>query len=109
MKIPNSRSLPDLLPLEFLEDDYPEEVLAIEEAPKKVAKNKKKFRDVSEKPPRDRRVGETTYRVTKAQSPNLAPKADFNARSVKESWLQGRSGKKVDPNRRPISKGFFKK
>lgn len=107
--IPNSRSLPHLLPLEYLEDDEPEEVLAIEEAPKKAPKNKKKFRDLSEKSPKDRRIGGTTYRVTKAQSTNLAPKAAFNARSIKESWLQGRSGKKVDPSRKPMSKDFFKK
>ncbi|CZR61617.1 uncharacterized protein PAC_11514 [Phialocephala subalpina] len=108
-KILNSRSLPDLLPLEFLKDDDPEEVLAIEEAPKKASKNKRKFRDLLEKVPKDRKIGGTTYRVSKAQSTNLAPKAALNARSVKESWLQGRSGKKVDPYRKPISKGFFKK
>ncbi|KAF8857334.1 hypothetical protein BDZ45DRAFT_691053 [Acephala macrosclerotiorum] len=107
--IPNSRSLPDLLPLEYLEDGDPEELLAIEDAPTKAPKNKKKSRDLSEKPPKDRRIGGTTYRVAKAQNTNLAPKAAFNARSVKESWLQGRSGKKVDPNRKPMSKGFFKK
>ncbi|KUJ19076.1 uncharacterized protein LY89DRAFT_731498 [Mollisia scopiformis] len=107
-RISRHRDVPDLLPLEFLEDDDPNEVIAAEEAPR-IAPRKKKFKELLEKGPKDRRVGKTTYRVTKTQSTNLAPKAAHNARSVKESWLQGRSGMKIDSNRKPFSKGFFKK
>ncbi|KAE8446815.1 hypothetical protein EG329_011592 [Mollisiaceae sp. DMI_Dod_QoI] len=106
-RIASYRALPDLLPMEYLEDDDVAEVVAMEEQPRNVS-TKRKFKDLSEKKPKDRRIGATTYRVTKVQSTNLAPKAAHHARSMKELWLQGRSGKKIDPSRKPFSKSFFK-
>lgn len=107
--ITNGHAIPDLLPLELLEDDDENaEDMAMEYPIQRVSK-KHKFRDISEKKIKDRKVGGTTYRVTKSQSTHLAPKAAHNARSVKESWMQGRSGTKLGPNRKVVSKGFFKK
>lgn len=75
----------------------------------RVKKGKKtKFADLVEKKPKDRRKGSTTYRVSEALSTKLAPKAAFNARLTKESWLQGRPGKLLATNRRPFSNSFSK-
>lgn len=105
----NSRELPELLPLEFLEDDdESNQVIPTQESTKRVS-NKVKFKDFSEKIPKDKRVGGTTYRVTKKQSTNLAPKASHNARAVKDAWITGRSGRIDMASRKPVSRGFFKK
>ncbi len=101
------RSLPGMLPAEYLEDTEPQEVILLDELPRKKAK-KTKF-GPAEKDPKDRRIGGTTYRVTKSSSTNLAPKSSSQARNTKESWLQGRPGKGVGINRRSFTKGFFKK
>lgn len=100
-------SLPDMLPAEYLEDTEPQDIMALDDLPRKKAK-KTKFQHPVEKGPKDRRVGSTTYRVTKPTSSNLAPKSSKNARNVKESWLQGRSGKTGGINRQSFTKGFFK-
>jgi U3 small nucleolar RNA-associated protein 16 len=102
------KPLPDMLPAEYLEDTEPQDVLPFDQFPTKKAK-KTKFHLTAEKEPKDRRVGSTTYRVTKASSTILAPKSSSQARNTKESWLQGRSGKKGGTNRTPFTKGFFKK
>jgi U3 small nucleolar RNA-associated protein 16 len=104
----SKHSLPDLLPAEYLEDTEPQNLMLSEEIPRKKAK-KTKFQQTEEKEPKDRRIGTTTYRVTKASSANLAPKSSSQARNTKESWLQGRSGKSVSTNRKSFTKGFFKK
>jgi hypothetical protein len=102
-------ALPDLLPEEYLQDDDLETgSLSGNEIPVKKAK-KMKFADLVEKKPKDRRKGSTTYRVSEVISTKLAPKASFNARSTKESWLQGRPGKALVTNRKSFSTGFFKK
>ncbi|KAH7348785.1 hypothetical protein BKA65DRAFT_594551 [Rhexocercosporidium sp. MPI-PUGE-AT-0058] len=100
-------SLPDFLPAEYLEDTDPQNLIRTEDSviPRKKSK-KTKFIDAALKAPKDRRVGKTTYRVAKAGSTKLAPKSSFVARSTKEAWLQGRSGGKVDPNRRAFGKAF---
>jgi hypothetical protein len=102
------RSLPDMLPAEYLEDTEAQEVTLLDELPRKTAK-KTKFRQTAEKNPKDRRIGNTIYRVTKTTSTNLAPKSSSQARNTKESWLQGRSGKSVGTNRKSFTKGFYKK
>jgi len=106
--IANRNTLPELLPAEYLEDTEPREIARMDEQLTKKSK-KTKFHDPTAKEPKDRRIGATTYRVTKPQSTNLAPKASFQARSTKEKWLQGRLGKNEQSNRKPFSKGFLKK
>ena len=101
-------ALPDLLPAEYLEDAEPQDLLPFDQFPIKKAK-KTKFHLAAEKEPKDRRVGSTTYRVTKASSANLPPKSSLQARNMKDSWLQGRSGKTIGTNRTSFTKGFFKK
>lgn len=102
-------TIPELLPEEYLQDEDPEAAdVSDNELPVKKAK-KTKFADVVEKKPKDRRKGSTTYRVSEVISEKLAPKASFNARTTKESWLQGRPGKTSVTNRKSFSTGFFKK
>jgi U3 small nucleolar RNA-associated protein 16 len=108
LRLSTKRALPNVLPAEYLEDEEPHDQLPFEQFPIKKAK-KTKFHLIAEKELKDRRVGSTTYRVTKANSTNMAPKSSSNARNTKEQWLQGRSGKKCATNRTPFSKGFFKK
>jgi U3 small nucleolar RNA-associated protein 16 len=108
LRFSTKRALPAMLPAEYLEDEEPRDQLPFEQFPIKKAK-KTKFNLIAEKEPKDRRVGSTTYRVTKANSTNLAPKSSSNARNTKEQWLQGRSGKNGATKRTPFSKGFFKK
>ena len=106
-----SRSnLPDLLPDEYLHDDSEsEELMDLDlEKPRQNSK-KMKFTDLTEKKPKDRRKGSTTYRVSEARSMNLAPKSSFHARSVKEAWLKGRAGNGASGSRKVASGGFFKK
>lgn len=107
VSLSTKRSLPDMLPAEYLEDTEPHDLILFDELPRKKAK-KTKFHQSTEKEPKDRRIGNTTYRVTKASSTNLAPKSSSQARNTKESWLQGRSGKSISTNRTPFTKGFFK-
>jgi len=108
LPLSSKRALPDLLPAEYLEDAAPQDPLPFDQFPIKKAK-KTKFPLVAEKEPKDRRVGSTTYRVTKASGTNLAPKSSLQARNMKDSWLQGRSGKTTGTNRTSFTKGFFKK
>ncbi|KAH9208619.1 hypothetical protein DL95DRAFT_527331 [Leptodontidium sp. 2 PMI_412] len=100
-------ALPDFLPAEYLEDTDPQDLIRTDDDDilRKKAK-KTKFIDAALKAPKDRRVGKTTYRVAKAGSTKLAPRSSFVARSTKEAWLQGRSGGKIDPNRRAFGKAF---
>jgi len=105
-------SLPDLLPEDFLDDSaaagplirFPPD----DDLPRMKAK-KTKFEPIVEKAPKDLRIGKTIYRVTKPLSTNLAPKSAHNARSTKESWLQGRVGNSIGTNRKPMNQGFFRK
>jgi U3 small nucleolar RNA-associated protein 16 len=107
-KLTSRSVLPDFLPEEYLQDEESDDDMAIEiTQPMKRAK-KTKFTDLVEKKPKDRRVGSTTYRVAEACNTKLAPKASFQARSVKELWMQGRSASGAAPNRKPFSSGFFK-
>jgi U3 small nucleolar RNA-associated protein 16 len=102
-------NLPNLLPAEYLEDDDKSRDLNSVVEPTKKRAKKTKFTDPSNKHPKDRRIGATTYRVTKTTSMEMAPKSAFHARRTKESWLQGRFGKNEEVNRKPFSKGFLKK
>ncbi|TGO70018.1 hypothetical protein BOTNAR_0004g00030 [Botryotinia narcissicola] len=108
--IPGQVPLPDLLPAEFLEDDdvdSPEPGRLHSSLPTRSVKPDK-LRRLLEKKPKDKRVGSTTFRVAESQNPLLPPKASNQARSLKESWLQGRAGTKIKPNRKPFSQGFIK-
>lgn len=100
--------LPDFLPAEFLEDndEEPQAPSGSELPVRKV--RKMKFTDLIEKNPKDLRKGSTTYRVSEVRSTKLAPKASFQARSLKESWLQGRPGSVLGTNRKPWSSGFLR-
>ncbi|TGO23932.1 hypothetical protein BPAE_0117g00280 [Botrytis paeoniae] len=108
--IPGQVLLPDLLPAEFLEDDdvdSPEPGRLHSSLPTRSVKPDK-LRHLLEKKPKDKRVGSTTFRVAENRNPLLPPKASNQARSLKESWLQGRAGTKIKPNRKPFSQGFIK-
>jgi hypothetical protein len=101
-------TLPDLLPAEFLQDEEKTPSTAEVEAIQPKSKGTKTtFADVVNAVPKDRRIGTTTYRVAKPRSLELAPKASAQARSMKDDWMQGRSGKKGVSNRKPFSSGFF--
>jgi U3 small nucleolar RNA-associated protein 16 len=102
-------ALPDLLPAEYLQDEESENGALIDSEPAEKKPKKMKFTDLVEKKPKDRRKGSTIYRVSEVRSTKLAPKASPTARSLKESWLQGRPGKVLGTNRKPFSGGFFKK
>ncbi|CAL3970699.1 unnamed protein product [Diplocarpon coronariae] len=99
-------ALPDFLPAEYLDDTEPQAAMTNTKTLERPRPKKTKFLDVASKQPKDRRIGTTTYRVAKPESTKLAPKSSFQARSIKESWLQGRSGKKVEATRRPFGKAF---
>ncbi|TGO82473.1 hypothetical protein BPOR_0823g00010 [Botrytis porri] len=108
--IPGQVPLPDLLPAEFLEDDdgdSPEPGRLHSSLPTRSVKPDK-LRRLLEKKPKDKRVGSTTFRVAENRNPLLPPKASNQARLLKESWLQGRAGTKIKPNRKPFSQGFIK-
>lgn len=104
LKLGPGASLPEFLPEEYLEDNESEDEMALEplNGAKKV--KKMKFTQLIDKKPKDIRKGSTTYRISEVRSTKLAPKSSHNAKSVKESWLQGRAG----ANRKSFSSGFFK-
>lgn len=103
-------AIPEFLPAEYLEDTEPSSLELHEPMVTERSISKKtKFRDLVEKQPKDKRVGSTTYRVSKKQSSNLAPKSAYQARSIKEAWLQGRASTNGGANRKPFSSGFFRK
>lgn len=107
---PGYLPLPDLLPAEYLEDDdddtsEPGQIHS--SLPTRLAKGNK-LRHLLEKRPKDKRVGSTTFRVAEGRNSHLPPKASNQARALKESWLQGRAGTKIKPNRKPFHQGFIK-
>ncbi|KAB8301597.1 hypothetical protein EYC80_003439 [Monilinia laxa] len=106
---PGHLPLPDLLPAEYLEDDddKPEPNPLQSNLPTRFAKPNK-LRHILEKRPKDKRVGSTTFRVAESRNSHLPPKASNQARALKESWLQGRAGSKIKPNRKPFNQGFLK-
>ncbi|TGO37044.1 hypothetical protein BHYA_0107g00090 [Botrytis hyacinthi] len=108
--IPGQVPLPDLLPAEFLEDDDVDSPEPGRLHSSLLTRSVKpdKLRRLLEKKPKDKRVGSTTFRVAENRNPLLPPKASNQARSLKESWLQGRAGTKIKPNRKPFSQGFIK-
>lgn len=61
---------------------------------------------VLDKPVKDRVIGQTTYRVSNKQTPNLASKASKNSRNKKEILLHAR-GPKPGANRGQVKKSFF--
>ncbi|KAF7863060.1 hypothetical protein EAF04_007143 [Stromatinia cepivora] len=107
---PGHLPLLDLLPAEYLEDDNddtPEAGHLHSSLPTRFTKTNK-LRHLLEKRSKDRRVGSTTFRVAESRNSQLPPKASNQARSLKESWLQGRAGTKIKPNRKPFNQGFIK-
>ena len=103
----NRHSLPEFLPAEYLDDTDPQEAKRQEQRPKQVSKMR--LQEPREKRTTDRRIGGTIYRVMKTQNSNLAPKANLQARSMKEKWLQGRLGKLEKSSRKQFPSGFIKK
>ncbi|KAI1003273.1 hypothetical protein K3495_g4933 [Podosphaera aphanis] len=104
-------ALPELLPMEYLEDDDSDDSprpSVSSRQPKPNRPKRIKFDNLVEKPPKDYHVGSTTYRVLQPSCQELAPKAAFGARRTKETWLQGRTGKKQGSNRQQFSKSFVK-
>jgi hypothetical protein len=101
----------DFLPEEFLEDDEEDEengtLSNAFEAARPLVKAKKTIFEDFVRVPKDRRIGSTTYKVTKAKNLNLTPTSSTWAKSTKEAWLHGRVGAKFGNNRKAISKGFF--
>lgn len=102
-------NIPNILPAEYLEDDNVSKALTTIATPIKKKSKKTKFIDSSDKHPKDRRIGTTTYRVTKTSSMEMAPKSAFHPRKTKEAWLQGRLGRSEETTRKPFLKGFLKK
>ncbi|KAI9048004.1 hypothetical protein LZ554_007802 [Drepanopeziza brunnea f. sp. 'monogermtubi'] len=103
-RLTSRSALPEFLPAEYLEDSEPQDLMISTEKADRPKPKKTKFLEA--KAPKDKRVGRTTYRVAKSGEMSLAPKANFQAKSVKEKWLQGRSGRKAEPSRRPFGKSF---
>ncbi|KAJ5038983.1 uncharacterized protein L3040_006656 [Drepanopeziza brunnea f. sp. 'multigermtubi'] len=103
-RLTSRSTLPEFLPAEYLEDSEPQDLMISTEKADRPKPKKTKFLEA--KAPKDKRVGRTTYRVAKSGEMSLAPKVDFQAKSVKEKWLQGRSGRKAEPSRRPFGKAF---
>ncbi|PBP26701.1 sporulation protein [Diplocarpon rosae] len=99
-------ALPNFLPAEYLDETDSQAVMITTEKLERPKPKKTKFLDATSKQPKDCRIGTTTYRVAKPGRTNLAPKSSFQARSIKESWLRGRSGKKVEATRRPFREAF---
>ncbi|TQS38101.1 hypothetical protein Golomagni_01400 [Golovinomyces magnicellulatus] len=107
ISLDSKNRLPDLLPLDYLEDVEPLEVSnPSHELHARKMGNKIKFSDLVEKKVKDKRVGSTTFRVVKASNRSLAPKAVLNARRTKELWLQGRSGQRQESRRISFSRKF---
>ncbi|KHJ30972.1 putative sporulation protein [Erysiphe necator] len=104
----SNNSLPDLLPMEYLEDnDETLQATNIRSKSKPPTKLGKKIL-FNEKQVKDRRVGNTTYRVLKSNSQSLAPRASYDARRIKEMWLQGRNGRIQELNKHSFSKSSYR-
>lgn len=104
-------NLPDLLPLEYLEDEdfsTNSDILTITESTQPKSK-KIKFLDLVEKRPKDKKKGSTTFKVReKAADARLAPKASKAAMSTKEAWLSGGVRKNRSGNvRKPMKRSFL--
>lgn len=112
LSITANQSLPELLPLEYLEDEdentcQKSKNVLTKTLPSAKPGKKIRFCEPAEKELKDRRVGNTTFRVIKPSNHSLAPKASYNAKMTKETWLQGRNGRKIEPKRQPFSKTFL--
>ncbi|RDL37454.1 uncharacterized protein BP5553_04887 [Venustampulla echinocandica] len=97
--------LAGLLPLELLEDDDISTAPRSQEVQPQAKRIK--FTDLVEKMPKDRRIGSTMYRITKARNVQLAPRASSQSRNIKDAWMRGQTGKNRRKNRKPFSKGFL--
>lgn len=106
----DKNNLPDLLPLEYLEDTPGETTTLTTSETAQPKPKKTKFLDRVEKKLKDKRKGSTTYRVQEAKEDSrLAPKASKSAMSLKEAWLSGgvRKNGKGGSARKPMKSGFF--
>jgi hypothetical protein len=89
-------NLPEFLPAEYLEDNPTElSYSPLSAKPALSIKPKKtKFVEPVLPKPKDRIKDGVVYRVSEPRSDALlAPKAVNNAKSVKEAWMKGRTGK----------------
>jgi U3 small nucleolar RNA-associated protein 16 len=106
------RPLPALLPEELLEDDdedmSEQEGIVNGEKKQKQIHKRNLLAALGEKKIKDKRLGNTTFRVVEKRSEYLAPKVSANSKGLKEAWLQGRGkGGVVGANRRVFNKGFL--
>jgi len=102
--------LPELLPLEYLQDTPDEDTTVTTTKSARPKPKKTKFLELAEKKPKDKRIGSTTYRVREAKPDSkLAPKASKTAMSLKEAWLSGgvRKNGKDGSARKPMKSSFF--
>lgn len=103
-------NLPKMLPDNYLDDDddemRPQDPLD-KSVPSKQLKSLK-LQNLSRKAIKDKRHGNTIFRVTSPpEYPLLATKTSLQARRVKENWLAGsRSGYR---DRKPARRGFLAK
>ena len=107
-------NLPEYLPAEYLEDNPVE--LSHSSVSTKPALSKKPKKTNFVEPvahtPKDRIKNGVVYRVSESRGDTLlAPKAVNNAKSVKEAWMRGRTGRKHGSagggSRRVPNTGFF--
>lgn len=106
----NEHNLPDLLPLEYLEDTVDEPTTLAETESMQPRPKKTKFLDLVEKKAKDKKKGSTTYRVRESkQDTRLAPKVSKSSMSMKEAWLNGgvRKDGKGGSLRKPMKSSFL--
>lgn len=105
------KNLPELLPLEYLEEDTVAEPTTITTTSSIPSRPKKtKFPNVVEKKLKDKKKGSTTFKVRESkQDSRLAPKASKSAMSLKEAWLNGGTKKngKGGTRRMPMKSSFL--
>lgn len=103
--------LPELLPLEYLEEDSVAESTTITTTSSIPTRPRKtKFPNVVEQKLKDKKKGSTTFKVRESkQDSRLAPKASKSAMSLKEAWLNGGTKKngKAGTRRMPMKSSFL--
>ncbi|KAL9025159.1 MAG: hypothetical protein Q9196_005972 [Gyalolechia fulgens] len=107
-------SLPQFLPDEILAAEpmlrlpTPSPESLVVQAP---FNKKQKFLEEKSRQPKDVRRGNTRIRVLEERQATLAPKVSKSSRTIRESWLAGRSGAKgrVVMERRKMGGGFVRK
>ena len=103
--------LPLLLPEEILAANPPAHALIPPFSNSKLATNqKRKFVDLEPKPPKDIKRGSVNVRVLQDNRSILPPKSSHASKTLRESWLISRRGKKgeIGVPRRKQDGGFVR-